>query len=320
MRIPLALPVDAASSRGNGVTARRWQALLQDLGHSVVLQDSGAAEPCDLLIALHARKSAAAIQASRRAAPGRPVVLAMTGTDLHDDLPGSAEALASVSAADRIVVLYPGAEAHLPLAHRDRVRVILQSAPQPAAGRAEVASVRPADAGLCCCVLAHLREVKDPLCAARAVATLPAGQAVQVTLAGSADARWRQLVEAEAAANQRFSWAGGLEVAAAAQLLADSDALVVSSRAEGGANVVSEAIGLGVPVFASRIDSTVGMLGVDYGGYFPVGDVEALAALMTRAITEPQFLSGLRRQLLARQPLFDPARERQAWGELLDGL
>ena len=47
----------------------------------------------DLLIALHARKSAASIEAFRRAHPAARIVLVMTGTDLYRDLPADPAAL-----------------------------------------------------------------------------------------------------------------------------------------------------------------------------------------------------------------------------------
>ena len=51
--------------------------------------------------------------------------------------------------------------------------------------------------------------------------------------------------------------------------------LALTSRLEGGANVVSEAIASGVPVLSSYIAGSVGILGADYPGYFPVGDTDA---------------------------------------------
>jgi glycosyltransferase involved in cell wall biosynthesis len=96
--------------------------------------------------------------------------------------------------------------------------------------------------------------------------------------------------------------------------------LVVSSWLEGGANVVSEAIAAGVPVLASRIAGSVGMLGEEYPGYFPAGDTAALAALLHRAETDAPWREDLQARCRALQPLVDPARERQAWRELLAEL
>ena len=85
--------------------------------------------------------------------------------------------------------------------------------------------------------------------------------------------------------------------------------LVHSSRIEGGAHVVIEALRSGTPVIASRIDGNLGLLGDDYAGTFAVGDDAALAALLERARDDPALLGQLARQCAARAPLFAPATE-----------
>ena len=96
--------------------------------------------------------------------------------------------------------------------------------------------------------------------------------------------------------------------------------MVISSRLEGGANVVSESIVLGTPILASRIPGNVGLLGDDYPGYFPVGDTKALARLMQRIEGDPRFLAALQRAVARRAPLFRPKREVAAWRRLLAEL
>jgi glycosyltransferase involved in cell wall biosynthesis len=93
--------------------------------------------------------------------------------------------------------------------------------------------------------------------------------------------------------------------------------MVLSSVQEGGANVISEAIMAGLPVIASQIVGSVGLLGKDYPGYYPVGDTTALGKLILRAEQEPAYLKALRRHCAARVKLFDPARERRSWQQLL---
>ena len=83
---------------------------------------------------------------------------------------------------------------------------------------------------------------------------------------------------------------------------------------------MSEALVAGVPILASRIDGSVGLLGRDYPGYFPVGDTEALAALLHRVETDALFGAELQRHCAARAPLFTPARERLAWHDVLQEL
>ena len=93
--------------------------------------------------------------------------------------------------------------------------------------------------------------------------------------------------------------------------------MVLTSRMEGGANVVSEAIAASVPVISTRISGSIGLLGKDYPGYFPVGDTHALADLLCGAEEDTKFYGRLKAQCDRLAPLFDPKRERQSWAKLL---
>jgi len=94
--------------------------------------------------------------------------------------------------------------------------------------------------------------------------------------------------------------------------VASSELLVVSSRMEGGANVVCEAVRTGVPVAASRIPGNVGMLGADYAGYFALGDERALARLIDRARLDRAFYRRLQTSIGRRRHLFAPDAERRS--------
>jgi glycosyltransferase involved in cell wall biosynthesis len=72
-----------------------------------------------------------------------------------------------------------------------------------------------------------------------------------------------------------------------------------------------------VPVLASRIDGSVGLLGRDYPGYFPVGDTDSLARLLQRIEADPVFLSQLRDAVARRAHFFTPLREKDAWNSLV---
>jgi glycosyltransferase involved in cell wall biosynthesis len=109
--------------------------------------------------------------------------------------------------------------------------------------------------------------------------------------------------------DKRYRWLGSVSHARALKLLASSHAMIISSRMEGGANVVSEAIRIGVPVIASRISGNVGLLGAKYLGYYPLGDERALAKLIQRARSDRRFYSGLKRQLAKQRPMVSPANE-----------
>ena len=103
-------------------------------------------------------------------------------------------------------------------------------------------------------------------------------------------------------------------------MLADSHVFVISSRMEGGANALSEAIVVGVPVLASRIKGNVGILGQDYQGLFRVGDTQGLSKLMWRAEADPQFLRSLQQSVRGLATRFNPKSERAAWSLLLTEL
>jgi glycosyltransferase involved in cell wall biosynthesis len=102
--------------------------------------------------------------------------------------------------------------------------------------------------------------------------------------------------------------------------MARARAMVISSRMEGGANVVSEAIMAGLPVIASKIDGNVGLLGADYEGYYPVEDENALRALLMRLEDEPKFLKRLAAQIRALKPMFTEKRELDEWKRVLSEL
>jgi putative glycosyltransferase (TIGR04348 family) len=314
MRVHMVCPAPAGSKKGNRVTAERWAGLLRRLGHHVAIAGDWDGEPCDVLVALHARKSHPAVRRFRRARPHGPVVVTLTGTDLYHDLATSARARRSLELADRIVVLHHLAGRDVPAAVRRKVRVVIQSAepvPHPP---------RPAE-GFRFCVLGHLRAVKDPLRAARALARIDDHPEFRVVQAGGAlSAALGRQARRAMARDPRYTWLGELSRARALKVLAASRALVVSSRLEGGANVVSEAVVNGVPVLASRIPGNLGLLGADYPATFAVGDTAGLAELMRRIGGDAGFYRELERRTRALAPDFTPQRERESWRALLAEL
>src|SRR5215468_1003649 len=132
MTICLVTPAPSGSRKGNRVTALRWAKRLRELGHRVRLREELADDGWDLVIALHARKSAPSVTWAVGA--GIPVVVALTGTDLYDDLPRSPEARRSLELAWRIVTLQPLAIQTLPRELRPKARPIVQSARSVAGG------------------------------------------------------------------------------------------------------------------------------------------------------------------------------------------
>ena len=272
--------------------------------------------PADLMVAIHAWRSAGSIERFKAGHPTQPVVVLLSGTDIYHDIASDpVPTLRSMELADRLVALNDLAWRVVPKRLRARLSVIHQPAvplPRPR---------RPDQRAVVVSVIGHLRDVKDPLRAAEAARRLPAESRVRIEQVGRAyTPEWADRARAEMETNPRYLWRGDVSVAAVRRLLARSHAMVISSSSEGGANVVSEATVAGVPVLASRMDGNVGLLGGDYPGYFPVGDTAALARLLGRLEREPRFVKRLRRALARRVALFRPSREIAAWRRLLAEL
>lgn len=313
MKISLITPAAKRSRAGNRRTADRWARILRDLGHKVEIGEAGDGGGADVMVAIHAWRSHASIRAFSDRFPDRPLIVLLAGTDIyryqHSD---PAETIESMDRADILVCLHELVHRAIPDRFAPRLRVVLQSAPPLAAPR------RPSRRYFDVCVVGHLRDEKDSLRAAMASRQAPAGSRLRVVALGSPhDEKWAAAAAAEAARNPRFVWRGEVPGWQVRRQFARSHAMVVSSRMEGGANVVSEAVAAGLPVLASRIDGNVGLLGEDYEGYYRVGDTGALAALLDRAESDPAFLARLEAQCRRRRPLFSPDRERAAWRRLL---
>jgi putative glycosyltransferase (TIGR04348 family) len=315
VKIVLITPAALQVHTGNQTTADRWARLLGELGHRVDVRQDWNREECDLLIALHARRSFPGIERFRRERPLAPLIVALTGTDLYHDLENSGEAKCSLELASRIVALQELALKAVPESTRSKLRVIYQSAerPSPSPGREEGCFQA--------CILAHLRPVKDPLRTAYAVRELPAASRIRVKHAGALlDQDLLKQVEAEQRTNLRYQWLGPLGHEKALDLMARSHLLVLTSYLEGGANVISEAIASSTPVISSLIPGSVGILGKDYPGYFPSGDTTALREQLQRAELDCGYYRMLRQWIAGLEPLVDPAREREAWRALLNEL
>jgi putative glycosyltransferase (TIGR04348 family) len=313
MKISLITPAHKASRTGNRTTAARWARILRGLGHRVNVATSYDEKPADLMLALHAWRSADSIRTFRARYPQRPLIVGLGGTDIYRFQHTDPEVtLGSMALADMLVGLHDLVAEAIPKDMHKKLRVIYQSAsslPDRLPPRQEAFEVL---------VVGHLREEKDPLRTAYAARALPAETRIRVVHLGKAyDARWSEAASAEMAENPRYQWCGEVPGWKVRRALARAPLMVLSSIMEGGANVISEALVAGAPVLASEIAGSVGLLGRNYPGFFPVRDTEALTTLLHRAETDRAFLAELRRHCAQRARLFDPARERQAWHEAL---
>lgn len=318
MHLMIITPAKPDSKAGNRATAERWKRLLEDAGHSVAVVTEYQGEPCDALIALHAWRSVVAIRRFCEAWPDKPLIVALTGTDIYrhqHEYPD--DTLFSIAQADALIGLHDLVAQDIPARFSDKLVTLYQSAVGPESHPAPGSA--PDSASFDVCVIGHLRQEKDSLRAAYAARLLPENSMIRVLSAGKPhDQEWRRKAEQETANNHRYQWLGELERADTRALMANSRLMVISSVMEGGANVVSEACRAGLPVIASDIPGNIGLLGDYYGGYFPVGDDQALANTLYRAEQEPAFLAMLTEQVSQLSGRFVPARERASLEQALD--
>ena len=260
--------------------------------------DGGA---CDALIALHAGRSAASIHAFAREHPGRALIVVLTGTDLYGNLDSSTRR--SLGLATRLVVLNELGRRALPRQWRAKCDLVLPSATPlaPLAQRRRTFDVA---------VVGHLRAVKDPRLPMWIARRLPDASSIRFLHAGNALERgWSRAARATARSTRRYQWLGGVPTAAARALIRRSRVLLHPSKDEGGATVIVEALQSGTPVIASDCAGNLGLLGTEYPGLFPVGDIDAAMSLLLRAENEPAFCRRLIAASRRRARLFTPERE-----------
>jgi putative glycosyltransferase (TIGR04348 family) len=307
-------PAPVGSLHGNRITALRWQGFLEALGYSVEVTESWSGGDADLLIALHAYRSHQSIVAFKKQYPSRPIVLILTGTDIYRDIENHNEVIESMKNADQLIVLQSSAIHSVPAHLRHKVQVIYQSV------EVDVMDLAAKEDFLVS-IIGHLRDEKDPFCIVRSLPLLPSDSKITVTHLGQAmNSQMKDQANNFNTTIDRYQWLGEVSHADALRILSQSRLMVISSRMEGGAHVVSEAIALGIPVIASDIPGNRGLLGEDYPGYYPVADENALATLLYRAENTPTFYASLQKHIDLRRELITPAREKQSIKELVSAL
>ena len=318
-------PALADANNGNWQTARRWQQLLQSpraspqpLSARIVTQwpDGPGAANDHCMLALHARRSAASVFAwadlrgsvntdDANVCPVAGLAVALTGTDLYRDIQTDPLAQRALQLAQRLVVLQVLGLDALPSELRDRASVIFQSTP------ARVALPKP-KRFLKALMVGHLREEKSPQTLFAAAQLLSGADAIHLEHIGAPlDPVLAERAQATAVACLHYRWVGGLPHEATRRHIQRAHVLVHTSRIEGGAHVVMEAVRCGTPVLASRIAGNVGMLGADYAGYFDWNNAGQLVGLLRRCRDDATFLTHLQAQCAVRAPLFSAEVERQ---------
>jgi glycosyltransferase involved in cell wall biosynthesis len=237
----------------------------------------------------------------------------MTGTDIYQGLPEESQiGKDALEEADRIVVPQEAAILKLPEEVRGKT-VVIRSSLDSIAIKAS-----PSRSPFVISVVGHLRPVKRSFLTIETLAKRPEWSDIEVWQIGQAlDEEMRKKAEVWAKDYERYRWFGGLPRRESLALCAKSSLTINSSILEGGANAVLEAMTMGVPVLASRIEGNVGLLGDDYPGYFEEGQMdEALQAIVDQRVDLQEWI----RLSANRLPLFSRERESNLWLELLTEL
>lgn len=322
-QVVIVTPALRAANNGNWTTAWRWQRHLAATCRARIVSawpDVGVADERvaderavddSVMLALHARRSAASIAAWSAAHPGRGLAVALTGTDLYRDIQNDADAQRSLQLAQVLITLQERAPAALPAEVRSKARVIFQSTTsrQP---------LEKTQQHLRALMVGHLRTEKSPETLFAAARLLAGQDHVLINpicidhIGDGLDPELAAAARATMLAAPNYRWLGGLPHETVRRRIQRAHVLVHASRMEGGAHVIMEAVVSDTPVLAARVDGNVGMLGDDYAGYFPWNDAPALASLLLRCREDAGFLPRLLEQCRSRAPLFAPAAERAA--------
>jgi putative glycosyltransferase (TIGR04348 family) len=314
--IVIVSPALSDANNGNWQTAKRWATLLGKQYRTRIIRQwpDAQAQSDDILLALHARRSAESVAAWHAQHGSKGLVLALTGTDLYRDIRTDMQAQQSLESAKRLIVLQHLGLNELKKEHRTKAHVVLQSTTI----RKTMAKTQRHLRAL---MVGHLRDEKSPQTLFAAARLLQAREDIGIELIGAGlDEKLAKHATDTVAACATFHWAGALNHAKTRAKIQRAHVLVHASKMEGGAHVIMEAVCSGTPVVASNIPGNMGMLGEDYAGYFPVGDAGALAKILMRCKDEPAFIDHLKRQCALRAPLFAPQAELNALLQVIQSL
>lgn len=313
MKVCVASPYPLSELKGNSVTTDRIVTMLNEGGVEARGSHGNDNEPADILISLHAIKGAPAVFDFQRKSPKGKSIILMTGTDIYQGIPeGSQIGQDALQAVDRIVVRQKEAILRIPEELRKKT-VVIRSSLDPISVKAE-----PIESSFVISVVGHPRPVKRSFLTIETVAQHPEWRDVEVWQIGQAlDKKSLEIMDSWVRRDDRYRCFGGVPRDESLALCAKSSLTINSSISEGGANAVLEAMTMGVPVLASKIEGNIGLLGKDYPGYFEEGKMgEALQSIMDKRVDLKEWSCRLRNRL----GLFSRERELISWLELLAKL
>ncbi|MDB4461032.1 glycosyltransferase [Akkermansiaceae bacterium] len=311
MKVCVATPYPLEELKGNSVTADRIVGVLREAGIEARASHGFDGEAADVLISLHAVKGAQAVIDFQKAMPDGKSVVLITGTDIYEQLPeGSPTGMACLESVDRIAVVSERSIPSLPENFRGKAFVV------PCSLDEIKLRAKPQSGPFVISVVGHLRPVKQSFATIEAVAKHPEWDNLEVWQLGEAlDSACERIARDWTKKDKRYRWFGGLPREKSLERCAQSQLTINSSRLEGGANAVLEAMTMHVPVLASDIEGNRLLLGDDYPGYFENG---ALDFLLEKILGREIDLSEWTRLAAKRLPLFSREMERACWLDLLD--
>jgi hypothetical protein len=176
--IVIVSPALAAANNGNWQTAQRWQHFLSRSFHCRIVPSwpDKFSNQDDVMLALHARKSADSVQAWHTAKGGSKLAVVLTGTDIYRDIKMDLAAQASLAMAARLIVLQDRALLALPPQHVSKTTVIYQSAVAQSTVDKTAQHLRAVMVG-------HLRDEKSPetlFAAARILASVDVDEGTDI--------------------------------------------------------------------------------------------------------------------------------------------
>lgn len=318
LRIQICSGYPLESPKGNSVTAKRLASLFVQRGHDAFAVCTDQPSPSDVFIGLHAFNTFPAACHFRTRCPDGSLLVLLTGTDIYGGFEGNQAAIATLSEiVDHFVVAHPNALSALPSQWTPKTSVIYPSVSIPRSP-IHLEPQIPRQPYFAC--VGHLRPVKNPHLMFRALGFLEQDHFRAYSIGAALDPEDGEMANRNQEVDSRYRWLTGLGQAAAIEWIRQATAMINTSFAEGGANVILEACRVETPVLATRIDGNVGLLGDDYAGYFPSDDARALSQLMQRCLADDAFRSLLKQQVMNRGALFTNRKEVEAWLDLIQTL
>lgn len=309
-------PFPHQTGQGNSVTADRTELILNKAGFSVLSEGgSYSGEDASCLIALNARRSAGVVAEFDTLHPERQVIVIVTGSDInHPEMDDrESETRRTMARAEALVMLHQTDLEALPGELQQKAVCIFPSVILP-----DGTQHQPAEGNRFEVIMAgNLRPVKNPQLAVEGARLLGDDSPVYISSYGDASGELAVEMSKSSEEVSHFQWCGKVSHADLLGKMTRAHVLLNTSTLEGGANAICEAVSMGLPVVASDIRGNVGMLGDDYPGLFPSGDVRAMVDLLQRCAGSASFYADLKQRVKQRASLFNYATESEAWISLV---